>query len=993
MPRPLPFSVILLLVLLPAVRGAITITGVVDKTKYNNTATFLIVADPNAASTTATLDDAPVAVGSSVTVTEIRFHELRAESRDANGALVDSRLVRFIVRDNSGRGGTEDGIPPHTPFKSVPDAPSAFAGGTLKVIAPAAWPVGLPVPLAAVLRDQAGEGLRLNGTVTFAGLPRTRLLLRRGWGSATAAAIAEPGARALGAEVNGLEHNPTILFEAAPSFTDVSGAIASDTTWPANSRIRVTGTLTVNAGVTLTVGPGTIVLVSTGTAANASAAEIVVNGALHINGADGNPIVFAPETAGKHWGGIELPAATSVVNATHAIFTGAGEDETWFDNDGGYGGSSHRAEQALFLIVGSGTGTAVGAQLHLTDCYSFDHAGQQMNSKTNTWINLSRVLMQRCITCGELNGSKVTIDRSALIEFPGETEAFVDGDNDGIYLTNGDHSITNTVVGFTKDDGVDSGASGGDNPYTAAADVTPFVQANNWFEGTFHEGNSLSGTRNVSYTGCVFFNCGQGIEAGYSASSTGDGPNAVADGCLFIANMVGARRGDNYGSSYSYNSTLEVKNSLLLHNLFRDVWSYHWHPTAAGGWVYLDHTALNSFGRPICSAHGNRVTELDAAHHPANSVWNAAADGVLLAPFMPVPGSNVGVAISSYAAAQRDPSAYPGSFTVRLSTFSSRPVSVAWSVTGKVDAFAEAASALGGGTLTFAPGETLKTIAAPIAAPAAYEAIHVALSNPVNAEVTGDAWFFQLPPTPSPGLISTASGGWRFRQTRSEPPANWKTPGFDDSSAAATEWLPCTLPAGFGVTGVTFGTTVSFGSNASDKTKAYYFRKKFIVDDPAAVSALTLRIRRDDAAVVWLNNEAVPTVVSADGTFAAPYSYDATTLAAGNVPNSSSTGTYFTHAIPPSKLVAGENILAVQIHQTSLTSGDLIFDCELTAAFAAPFELNLTRSGGRPVLWWFGEEWMLEESADLETWFPVPGAASPLPFAPAISRGFFRLRR
>jgi hypothetical protein len=108
-----------------------------------------------------------------------------------------------------------------------------------------------------------------------------------------------------------------------------------------------------------------------------------------------------------------------------------------------------------------------------------------MNSKTNTWIDFTRVLMQRAITCGELNGSKVTIDRSALIEFPSEDGSFVDGDNDAIYLTNGDLRITNSVIGFTKDDGVDSGANGGDNPYTAAVDVTPFVKPNNWYEGTF----------------------------------------------------------------------------------------------------------------------------------------------------------------------------------------------------------------------------------------------------------------------------------------------------------------------------------------------------------------------------------------------------------------------------------------------------------------------------------------------------------------------------
>jgi hypothetical protein len=74
-------------------------------------------------------------------------------------------------------------------------------------------------------------------------------------------------------------------------------------------------------------------------------------------------------------------------------------------------------------MAGSGSGTAVGAQLHLTNCYCFELAGQEMNSRTNTWIDLNRTLMQRAITCGELNGSKVTIDHSALIEFPSETHS------------------------------------------------------------------------------------------------------------------------------------------------------------------------------------------------------------------------------------------------------------------------------------------------------------------------------------------------------------------------------------------------------------------------------------------------------------------------------------------------------------------------------------------------------------------------------------------
>ena len=49
---------------LPAAHAAITVSGVADKTKYDNSVTVTITADPNAATTTATLDGAPFAVGS-----------------------------------------------------------------------------------------------------------------------------------------------------------------------------------------------------------------------------------------------------------------------------------------------------------------------------------------------------------------------------------------------------------------------------------------------------------------------------------------------------------------------------------------------------------------------------------------------------------------------------------------------------------------------------------------------------------------------------------------------------------------------------------------------------------------------------------------------------------------------------------------------------------------------------------------------------------------
>jgi hypothetical protein len=185
---------------------------------------------------------------------------------------------------------------------------------------------------------------------------------------------------------------------------------------------------------------------------------------------------------------------------------------------------------------------------------------------------------------------------------------------------------------------------------------------------------------------------------------------------------------------------------------------------------------------------------------------------------------------------------------------------------------------------------------------------------------------------------------------------------------------------------VTFGTTVSYGTS-SDRTKTYYFRRRFTVADPTQLTSLTFNIRRDDAAAMWLNNEVTATVVSADGTFNPPFTYTTST------PNATSTGTYHSFQIPASKLVAGVNILAVEVHQTSVTSSDLLLDCELLATWRTPLQLHLTSAGGQHVLYWLDDGAVLEHSPDLQLWQPVPGGLSPLPIYPNGVAEFFRLRK
>jgi len=190
------------------------------------------------------------------------------------------------------------------------------------------------------------------------------------------------------------------------------------------------------------------------------------------------------------------------------------------------------------------------------------------------------------------------------------------------------------------------------------------------------------------------------------------------------------------------------------------------------------------------------------------------------------------------------------------------------------------------------------------------------------------------------------------------------------------------------VAGVTYATTVGFGGNANDKTRAYYFRKKFTVADPAAYASLKFRVRRDDGVAVWFNGEATPSVISADAAWTPPFPY-----ASNPPPNSTNTGNYLEYTVPASKLVAGTNIVAIEVGQTSLTSSDLLLDCELTGIPPVPLVLGFGASGGLPLMWWYDSTAVLEHSTDLINWFPYPGGSTPIIVTPGLSKEFWRLSR
>ena len=96
-------------------------------------------------------------------------------------------------------------------------------------------------------------------------------------------------------------------------------------------------------------------------------------------------------------------------------------------------------------------------------------------------------------------------------------------------------------------------------------------------EWNFHEGAALSSARSVvklhRITNCLFANCGQGLELGYSS------PNhqVEVESCRFVGNGIGIRYGDCY--EMSHQGYIHVRNSESLENTVYDVWNMnreHW---------------------------------------------------------------------------------------------------------------------------------------------------------------------------------------------------------------------------------------------------------------------------------------------------------------------------------------------------------------------------------------------------------------------------------
>lgn len=160
---------------------------------------------------------------------------------------------------------------------------------------------------------------------------------------------------------------------------------------------------------------------------------------------------------------------------------------------------------------------------------------------------------------------------------------------------------------------------------------------------------------------------------------------------------------------------------------------------------------------------------------------------------------------------------------------------------------------------------------------------------------------------------------WKYEQSNNLDSVNWKVPAYDDSawpSGAALLYSETNALVAPRNTPLTLGRTT------------YYFRTRFNFSGSTVGLSLTFSNRVDDGAVFYLNGAEVqrlrmpvaPTPISyTNFATGSPSSGDATSFDVFSISGDALTN-----------LVSGTNVLAVEVHQASATSSDIVFGAALS---------------------------------------------------------------
>jgi hypothetical protein len=164
--------------------------------------------------------------------------------------------------------------------------------------------------------------------------------------------------------------------------------------------------------------------------------------------------------------------------------------------------------------------------------------------------------------------------------------------------------------------------------------------------------------------------------------------------------------------------------------------------------------------------------------------------------------------------------------------------------------------------------------------------------------------------------LIAANSVWRYLDDATDPGTAWRTAAFNDSA-----WKTGAAELGYGDGDERTQLTATTGGV---RARAFFFRRAFTVANPSEITALKIRLVRDDGALVYLNGTLVFRSNMPEGPV------NASTFAS-QVVGDADESAFFEQEVDPALLIAGNNLIAVQVHQVNAGSSDVGFNLALDA--------------------------------------------------------------
>ena len=189
-------------------------------------------------------------------------------------------------------------------------------------------------------------------------------------------------------------------------------------------------------------------------------------------------------------------------------------------------------------------------------------------------------------------------------------------------------------------------------------------------------------------------------------------------------------------------------------------------------------------------------------------------------------------------------------------------------------------------------------------------------------------------------VLINGGADWKYNDAGQDQGTNWTQRNFDDSS-----WSAGAARLGYGDPAT--ATTVSYGPDATNKFVTTYFRRSFVVPWNVVVTNLNFRVARADGAAVWLNGQEMFRVNLPGG--ALDHTTPALTAMTGYTAH-----IFHSTNIPVTSSLTGTNLIAIEIHQSSVTNSVMGFDMDLIGSgfLRSPPLLSIARTGSDLVLSW-----------------------------------------